>query len=97
MVAAGQRASDVSYLRNYSVMGHETIKSMNSPSSSSNREKTFVLPADREAVADRILTDSAAEAVDREHLVRVVVLQDMPDRPDGLLVLVQPAGGVDVV
>lgn len=60
-------------------------------------ERTFILPADREAVADRILTDPTTEAVDREHLVRVVVLQDVPDRPDGLLVLVEPAGAVEVV
>lgn len=39
----------------------------------------------------------AAESVNREHLVVVVVLQDGSDGQDGLLVLVQCAVGLDVV
>lgn len=56
-----------------------------------------ILPADREAVADRLAREPAPKAVHGEHLVRVVVLQDVPDGPNGLLVLVQPAGGIDEV
>lgn len=48
-------------------------------------------------MADRLAGDPAPKAVHGEHLVRVVVLQDVPDRPNRLLVLVQLAGGIDVV
>lgn len=61
------------------------------------RLSRFSSPADGEAVADRGGAQLAPEAVNREHLVRVVVLEDVSDRPDGLLVLVQASGLVDVV
>ena len=48
-------------------------------------------------MANRLAGEPAPKAVHGEHLVRVVVLQDVPDRPDRLLVLVQPAGAIDVV
>lgn len=57
----------------------------------------YITPADGEAVADGLAVNPASEPVYGKHLVRVIVLQDVPDRPDRLLVLVQPSGGVEVV
>ena len=54
-------------------------------------------PANGEAVAHGGVAQHPAEPINREHLVRVVVLKNVPNRPDSLLVLVQLSGLVDVV